>query len=177
MEKLTHQEIVARQKLRQLQAAVPVTVLLNDIRSLYNVGAIFRTADGAGMEKLCLCGFTGCPPQAQILKTALGAEERVPWQQHSDALAVARDLRSRGYQLVALEQTRGSVSYSDFQPRGPVCLIIGNETDGVSEQLMDLCDCSLEIEMAGIKNSLNVAVAFGIVAYYLRGCFQRVDHC
>ena len=146
--------------------------MLNNIRSLYNVGSIFRTADGAGVEKVWLCGITGFPPQAQISKTALGAEERVPWEHFDDALYVIRDLKRQGYQIVLLEQMEGSLDYHAFVPQGPVCLVIGNEIKGISNELVDLCDTAIEIEMAGVKNSLNVSVAFGIVAYHIRNCLK-----
>jgi len=167
MRKLTHSEIVARQKERCQRPLLPLAVVLNNIRSLYNVGSIFRTADGVGAEKIWLCGQTGFPPHAQISKTALGAEERVPWDHRDDAVSVIQDYRKKGYQAVLLEQTDASVLYQDFEPSGPVCLIVGNEIEGISDGLMPLSDVAVEIEMAGIKNSLNVAVAFGIVAYHL----------
>ncbi len=171
MKKLSHQEIVARQDAYP-QKPLRLTVLLNDIRSLYNVGSIFRTADGMGVEKIWLCGITGYPPDSQIAKTALGAETRVPWDHAYDAALVVGDLKKSGYQIVVLEQTDSSVLYHDFLPTAPVCLILGNEIEGVSDQLVDLADASVEIEMAGHKNSLNVGVAFGIVGYHLRNCLK-----
>ena len=167
MRKLTHQEIVARQKNKSPEAHVPLTVVLNNIRSLYNVGSIFRTADGAGVEKIWLCGYTGFPPQSQISKTALGAEQRVPWEHHLDAVAVIKKLKQQGYQIVLLEQLDQSIEYHEFEPKGPICLVVGNEIEGVSDGLLPHCDVAVEIAMAGVKNSLNVAVAFGIVAYHL----------
>ena len=167
MRKLTHQEIVKRQKTKSPPARWPLMVVLNNVRSLYNVGSIFRTADGAGVEKIWLCGYTGFPPQSQISKTALGAEERVPWEHQRDAAAVIRQLKQDGYKIVLLEQLEQSVEYHEFEPAGPVCLVVGNEIEGVAEGLLPLCDVALEISMAGIKNSLNVSVAFGIVAYHL----------
>lgn len=172
MRKLTHEEIVNRQTAHSSASRLPFCVLLNNVRSLYNVGSIFRTADGAGIEKLWLCGITGYPPQAQIAKTALGAEERVTWEHCDAALPVVRELKRKGYQIVLLEQTQKSVFYQQFIPRTPVCLVVGNEISGVCEELVSLCDHSVEIEMAGIKNSLNVSVAFGIVAYHFRNCVK-----
>ena len=167
MRKLTHQEIVTRQINKSEEARLPLTVVLNNIRSLYNVGSIFRTADGAGVEKIWLCGYTGFPPQSQIAKTALGAEQRVPWEHAEDAVAVIKKLKRQGYQIVLLEQLDQSVEYHKFKPKGPVCLVIGNEIVGVSDGFLPHCDAAVEIAMAGVKNSLNVAVAFGIVAYHL----------
>ena len=172
MRKLTHQEIVQRQIKNIHQSKLPFCVLLNNIRSLYNVGSIFRTADGVGLEKIWLCGITGYPPQSQIVKTALGADQKVAWDYQWDTPAVLKDLKKEGYQIVLLEQTEASVSYDEFTPRFPVCLVIGNEITGVSDELVSLCDAAIEIEMTGMKNSLNAAVAFGIVAYHFRSCFK-----
>ncbi len=141
---------------------------MKNIRSLYNVGSIFRTADGAGVEKICLCGITGHPPNNQISKTALGAEEHVPWEYHEDVKTVIADLKERGYQILLLEQTDHSIPYQQFKPTKPVCLILGHEVEGVAEDIVPLCDGAIDIEMAGIKNSLNVSVAFGIIAYDFR---------
>ncbi len=172
MKKLSHQEIVNRQQ-ADPQRPLALTVLLNDIRSLYNVGSIFRTCDGIGVEKIWLCGITGYPPDSQIAKTALGAQMRVPWSHAYDAAQVILELKQKGYQIVLLEQTDCSVLYDQFLPKAPVCLVLGNEIQGVSEKIVDLADASVEIEMAGHKNSLNVGVAFGIVGYHLRNCLKR----
>ena len=169
MQKLTHQELVERQK-NQSSSQIPFTVVLNNIRSLYNVGSIFRTADGVGIEKLWLCGITGTPDseRERIEKTALGAEKTVPWEHSGDILAVLRNLKQCGYQIVLLEQTKESVPYQEFEPKPPVCLVVGNEISGISDELLALSDAAIEIEMAGQKNSLNVAVAFGIAASHIR---------
>jgi tRNA G18 (ribose-2'-O)-methylase SpoU len=171
--KLTHEEIVARQTKKMREPFLPVTVILNNIRSLYNVGSIFRTADGVGVEKIWLCGLTGYPPQSQISKTALGAEDRIPWDYRQDVLPLVHQLKAQGYQLILLEQMDKSTPYWDFQPQPPTCLIVGNEIEGVSEELIGLCDGAVDIDMAGLKNSLNVAVAFGIVVYHIRRCLKK----
>lgn len=173
MRKLTHQEIVQRQSETLRQPRLPFCVLLNNIRSLYNVGSIFRTADGVGLEKLWLCGITGYPPQSQITKTALGAQQRVCWNYRWDALSVIQELRDKGYQIVLLEQIQKSMAYDEFTPQFPVCLVIGHEITGISDELVFCGDAAIEIPMAGIKNSLNVAVAFGIVAFHFRSCFKN----
>lgn len=173
MRKLSHQEIVARQETHRLIPRLPFVVILNNIRSLYNVGSMFRTADGVGVEKIWLCGITGYPPHKDIAKTALGAETRVPWDHCYDIVALIRDLKDRGYKIVLLEQMDQSVEFAEFCPRGPVCLVVGNEIEGVSEGVVPYCDAAVEIEMAGMKNSLNVAVAFGIVAYHFRRCLKK----
>lgn len=166
--KLTHQELIQRQNDKAQKARLPFVAVLNNIRSLYNVGAIFRTADGAGIEKLYLCGVTGIPPDTKISKTALGAEKTVPWTFCKDALSCIRKLKEQGYQIVLLEQTVQSGPYQDFMPQPPVALVIGNEISGVSDELLALSNAAVEIEMDGLKNSLNVTVAFGILAYHIK---------
>jgi len=168
MRKLTHEEIVSRQMTHLNEPRLPFCVVLNDIRSLHNVGAIFRTADGAGVEKIWLCGITGYPPQGGIAKTSLGAEDHVPWEYRQDGLALLKELKIKGYQIVLLEQMVGSVGYDQFTPQAPLCLVMGNEVTGISDSLLELCDQAVEIDMAGIKNSLNVSVAFGVMAYQIR---------
>lgn len=167
MRKLTHEELLERQAARE-GARLPFHALLNDIRSLYNVGSIFRTADGAGISKLWICGITGFPPDNKISKTALGAEKTVPWEYRRDPAALIRELKSQGFSIVLLEQMEDSVPFEVFEPSSPVCLVLGSETAGVSDTLGDLCDAAVEIGMEGVKNSLNVTVAFGIVAYRFR---------
>lgn len=168
MRKLSHPELVARQKERKQNTRLPFCIVLNDIRSLYNVGSIFRTADGVGVEKLWLCGITGHPPDTQITKTALGAEKEVPWEYRRSACELLRELKTKGYEIVFLEQLEESIPYQDYEPTAPVCLVVGNEIAGVSDELVSLCDKTIEIEMAGLKNSLNVSVASGVVAYHIR---------
>lgn len=168
MRKLAHHEIVERQVGKSSGERLPFCVVLNSIRSLYNVGALFRTADGIGVEKLWLCGITGYPPQSGIAKTALGAEENVPWEYRKDILSLLRELKSKGYQIVLLEQISNSIAHDEFKPQSPVCLVVGNEISGISDELLTLCDAAVEIDMSGIKNSLNVAVAFGIIGYHIR---------
>lgn len=155
---------------------LPFIALLNNIRSLYNVGSLLRTADGAGLEKIWLCGITGIPPSSKISKTALGAENRVAWEFHRDARVCLKDLKRQGYQIALLEQTEKSIPYETFAPQGPVCLVAGNEIQGVEEGLLPYCDLALEIEMAGLKNSLNVTVAFGIAAYHIRNQLKWNTH-
>lgn len=173
MRKLTHDEILKRQA-QESGAKIPLTVVVNNVRSLYNVGALFRTADGAGVEKIWLCGITGIPPSEKITKTALDAEKSVPWEYAESASEVIRILKQEGYEIVLLEQTDCSLAHSEYRPKGPVCLVLGNEIEGVDEALVQLADRALEIEMAGLKNSLNVAVAFAVIAYHVRSQFKKV---
>lgn len=173
MRKLTHTEVVNRQFDKMREGRLPFTVVLNNIRSLYNVGSIFRTADGAGVEKIWLCGITGQPPSSRISKTALGAETQVPWEYREDARGLINELKRRQYQIILLEQARESRPYETFEPTSPVCLVLGNEIEGVSQDILSVSDEAIEIEMAGLKNSLNVSVAFGVVAYHFRNCLKN----
>ena len=140
-------------------------VLLDNIRSLHNVGSIFRTADGVGADKLYLCGITGKPPRTEIRKAALGAEEFIPWEYHKDIIEVIDNLKKQGYHIVALENQTASVDYKQLNYRLPMALIVGNEFHGINESILKKCDDVVSIPMWGKKNSLNVSVAFGIAAY------------
>jgi tRNA G18 (ribose-2'-O)-methylase SpoU len=145
---------------------LPVAVIVDNVRSLWNVGSIFRTADACGVERLVLTGITGCPPRPEIAKTALGAEEAVAWTYRADAVAALVELVDEGYAPVALETTERSVPVDVVPwPRRPV-LVIGNEVAGVSPTLLEACRHHASIPMRGVKQSLNVAVAFGIAAYH-----------
>jgi tRNA G18 (ribose-2'-O)-methylase SpoU len=141
--------------------------VLDDIRSLNNVGSIFRTADAFRAEKMYLCGLTGTPPHRDITKTALGADESVDWEQCPDLLQLIDRLKSDGYQMVALEQAENSTKLHEFQPdlNKKYAFILGNEVFGVNEEAIAQCDICLEIPQFGTKHSLNVAVSAGIVAW------------
>lgn len=171
--KLTHAEIISRQIGNSRYPRLPVEVVLDNIRSLENVGSIFRTSDGVGVRKLWLCGITGYPPQGGISKTALGAEQNVLWEYHRSAFEVVRRLKREGCQIVVMEQAAGSVPIEKFLPASPICLVIGNEVDGVNDEVFSLADAVVEIDMTGVKNSLNVAVAFGIAAFQLKVALSR----
>lgn len=143
-------------------------VVCHNIRSLHNVGSIFRTADGAGVTKLYLCGYTGRPPRPEIQKVALGAERTVPWEAHHQTWRVLDRLKSWGAQIIALENNvPGSVDYREVRPRFPVALLLGNEVEGLSRGLLRRADVVMSLPMHGSKESLNVAVAFGIAVYEL----------
>ncbi len=153
---------------------IPVSILLNDVRSLYNVGAFFRTADAAGCEKLLLCGITGRPPKPGIAKTALGSEETVPWEHHADAAIAVQHLRQRNYEIAAIETSVHSVDLFDWKPRFPVAILFGHEVEGLGRGLLDLCDTYVRIPMLGRKHSLNVATAGGVVIYELLRKYRRM---
>lgn len=146
---------------------LPVSVLLENVRSLYNVGAFFRTGDAVSLEKLYLAGITGYPPQKMISKTALGAEETLAWERIADARQVAVALRERNYEIAAIETSVHAVDLFDWQPRFPVCVLFGHETDGLTPELAALADTHVRIPMLGRKHSLNVATAGGVVLYEL----------
>ena len=146
-----------------------VRVVAHNIRSLHNVGSIFRTCDGAGVSKLYLTGYSGVPPRKEISKTALGADESVSWEFHKDPVSVVQKLKSDGFRIVALEKNNRSLDISAFEPSYPLCMIIGNEIDGVETSLLELSDSVLHIPMRGSKESLNVSVAFGIGIYRMTG--------
>lgn len=177
MNKLTHEQLSQRRKTPDQLASLPrfpVTVLLDNIRSLYNVGSIFRTADGARIERLILCGYTPHPPRKEIEKTALGATSTVPWEYCRKPLDAITRLRSRGVRIGVLEQTDRSIPY-DTVPKEwfPLCLVVGNELTGVSPDIIAQADFSVDIPMFGMKQSLNAAVAFGIAAFGLIRLFDR----
>jgi tRNA G18 (ribose-2'-O)-methylase SpoU len=176
MKKLTHDEIsVNRSKIEDLHKVkkLPVYVVLNSIRSNYNVGSIFRSSDGAMIEKLYLCGYTPHPPKKEILKTALGATESVSWEYVKDAKGIITKLKAQGIRICALELTDVRKNYYEISNNDlPLCLLVGNEITGVSQELIDLCDFSIEIPQYGIKQSLNVAVAYGIAIFELRKVFD-----
>lgn len=177
MKKLTHAEISKQRSTLETIDKVdklPVSVVLDSIRSAYNVGSIFRTSDGAMIEKLYLCGYTPCPPQKEVLKTALGSHESVQWEHVKNPKEAVLALKEKGYKIVALELTDESFPYTEIPANDfPICLIIGNEITGVSQDLIDLCDYSIEIPQFGIKQSLNVAVAYGITVYGLRNIYDN----
>jgi len=144
---------------------LPISILVENVRSVHNVGSIFRTADGFGAEMIYLTGYTACPPRKDLSKTALGAEEVVPWQSFDNPIDAAKTIIKEGISLVLIEQTKISKSIYDISWQFPLCFIIGNEVDGVSEELSSMCQIHAEIPMRGIKQSLNVSVATGIVGY------------
>jgi 23S rRNA (guanosine2251-2'-O)-methyltransferase len=143
-------------------------LLAHNIRSLWNVGSFFRTADGLNVEKIILTGYTGHPPRKEISKTAIGAEECVPWEKAEDPVDAIRTLRADGWRMVALELAPGARELSGYPPAEKTCLVVGHELTGVPEEILILCDDVVMIPMRGTKESLNVAVAAGIALHHLR---------
>ena len=151
----------------QSTAKQPVAVVLDNVRSLHNVGSAFRTADAFAVEKLWLCGITGTPPDKEIRKTALGAEETVPWEHLMVAADCVRQLKEQGYWIICVEQAEESTQLQHFHPQEgqKYALVFGNEVFGVSDEVMALADGALEIPQFGTKHSLNVSVAIGVVLW------------
>ena len=170
MRKLSYEEIFSkRPTLRQLQSMerLPVYALVENIRSMYNVGSIFRTSDGVRLSKLFLTGYTPTPPRKEIDKTALGASESVPWEYDRDPLIVIRKLKAQGVKIVAVEHTSASINYARAEYIFPLCLLLGNEVEGLSDEVIKEADFAVELPMLGITQSLNVAVAYGVVLYHV----------
>lgn len=179
MRKLTYEEITGKRYTPEhlkSEPRLPIYLLLDNIRSLYNVGSIFRSADGARITRLYLTGFTPRPPRREIEKTALGATLTVPWEYCKNPAEAIQRIKSQGITLCVLEHTSESRPYY-LLPRNrfPLCLVIGNEITGVSGEFIDHADFAVDIPMYGTKQSLNVAVAAGIALF---GCVRtlRVDH-
>jgi len=159
-------------------SASPILLaLLEDIRSLWNVGSIFRTADGAGVSHLYLCGITGVPPRKEIAKTSLGAEDVVSWSYHPYVVSAIREIKASGTKLIGMERTSSSKHIKSSRPLSEllpttttqaICLAVGNEVTGLSAEILSACDDICELPMLGVKESLNVAVAFGAAVYLFR---------
>ncbi|MDD1442051.1 RNA methyltransferase [Dolichospermum sp. ST_sed3] len=170
MKKLSLEEL-GRISIDQFKEAekIPVTLLLDNIRSLHNVGSAFRTADAFRIEKIYLTGITGTPPHREIQKTALGATESVAWEYSESTANVIQRLEADGYVIVIIEQTTSSLPLQTFfaEKEKKYCLVFGNEVHGVSEEAIELGDLALEIPQTGTKHSLNISVCLGIVVWEL----------
>ena len=161
MGRLTVDEFKTAEKL-------PLTVVLDDVRSLYNVGSVLRSCDAFRVEAVVLCGITATPPHAEIHKTALGAEDSVAWRYCASALEAVEELRRRGVTVMAVEQCEGSTMLDEFRPEAGrrYAVVLGNEVKGVRQEVVDACDGCLEIPQFGTKHSLNVSVTAGIVVWH-----------
>lgn len=162
MHRMTVEEFRESEKL-------PLTVVLDNVRSLNNIGSVFRTSDAFRVEHIALCGITATPPHREIHKTALGAEESVAWSYHEDTAECVKELKARGYMVYAVELAHDSLKLGTDAVAAdkPVALVLGNEIDGVQEEVMELCDGYLEIPQAGTKHSLNVSCAAAIAIWEL----------
>jgi tRNA G18 (ribose-2'-O)-methylase SpoU len=144
---------------------LPIIIVLDNIRSLSNVGAFFRTADAFRISELVLCGITACPPHREIHKTALGADETVKWRYFATTEAACQQLKAEGYRLFAIEQVENSIALQDFKFEPDTAYILGNEVEGVSEEALPYCNAAIELPQEGTKHSINVSVCAGIVMW------------
>jgi len=158
----------------KLSEKTPLILILDDVRSLHNIGSVFRTADAFLIEKIYLCGITATPPHKEIHKTALGATETVNWEYNKSVLNVISDLKKEGISTLAIEQVESAVFLQDFtiKKRQKYALVFGNEVHGVSQEAVALCDGCIEIPQLGTKHSLNISVSAGIVVWDL---FQKMN--
>ena len=154
--------------------SLPAAVLLYNVRSLYNVGAFFRTADAVGIEHLYLSGFTGAPPSKMIAKTALGSEQAVRWT-HVDAHGTIEQLTARGWEAAAIETVDGAIDLFDWAPTFPVLAVFGHEVEGLPADIVASCNTRVRVPMLGAKQSLNVATAGGVVLYELLRKYRQVQ--
>lgn len=144
----------------------PIVVVMDHIRSMHNVGSVFRTADAFLIEGICLCGITPQPPHRDIAKTALGATESVDWMYYENTTEAVIALKNKGYQVFAIEQTEGSIPLNNFEKTNtPKAFVFGNEVDGVAEEVIAICDGVIEIPQWGMKHSLNISVAAAVVLW------------
>lgn len=170
MRKLENNEL-ERKSIEDFKTAAktPIIIILDDIRSLHNIGSVFRTADAFLIEKIYLCGITATPPNKEIHKTALGATETVDWEHHKSVLEVIENVKKEGITVFAVEQVENSISLQDFETKGgkKYALVFGNEVYGVSQEAVALCNGCIEIPQLGTKHSLNISVSAGIVVWDL----------
>ena len=144
----------------------PIVVVLDNVRSAFNVGSVFRTSDAFRIERIYLCGITACPPHKDIRKSALGSTESVDWQKIDFTEKIISELKLKGYNVYAVEQTSESILLNDFKRNDiPIAFVFGNEVNGVSQEVINLCDGSIEIPQIGIKHSLNISVSAGIILW------------
>ena len=169
MRKLKNNEL-QRISVKDFKSAkkTPIIVVLDNVRSAMNVGSIFRTADAFIIEKIYLCGITACPPNKEILKTAIGANETVAWEYVKETTDIVTKLKTENHHIVGVEQTENTTLLQNFEnPNKKISLIFGNEVFGVSEEVINLCDECIEIPQFGTKHSLNISVSLGIVVWEL----------
>ncbi len=152
----------------------PIIVILDNIRSLHNIGSVFRTSDAFLIEKIYLCGITAAPPNKEIHKTALGATESVAWEYREDTLTLVKELKSKGIVVASIEQATESIMLQDFLPekKKKIAIVLGNEVKGVQQEVISVSNYCVEIPQKGTKHSLNISVSCGVVLWDL---FQKVD--
>ena len=143
----------------------PIYIVADRVVDTYNIGSLFRLADAISAEKLFLCGNMEYPPSSKIHKSAVGTEEWVPWEKRDSAIEIEKELKQKGVQIIAVEQSSLSISYSSLKPRFPCAIVVGHETDGVSKEVLDLSDIIVELPMFGVNKSFNVWGSAAIIAY------------
>ncbi len=181
MRKLVHAELLQRrltaEEARQQDDRHPLSFILHNVRSLYNVGSIFRSADALALQELLLCGYTPRPPRSEIAKTALGADEIVPWSGWDSAVEAVRREKRAGRTVLALELTDAGRPYDELHAADfPLTLVLGNELSGIDDELLAECDGAVEIPMFGVKHSFNVSVAAGIAGAAAVACWRRLNN-
>lgn len=178
MQKIKNEDL-GRKSVEEFKQAkkTPIVLVLDNVRSLNNVGSAFRTADAFLIESLCLCGVTGTPPNKEIEKTALGATETISWKQYASTIDCVNELKKSGYKVYAIEQVENSIFLQDFKvnSKEKIALIFGNEVYGVEQEVIDICDGSIEIPQLGTKHSLNISVSLGIVVWELAKSYLPSD--
>ena len=177
MRKITNQELgrLTPEEFKAIEKT-PVVVVLDNVRSMNNIGAFFRTADAFAIERIILCGITATPPNREIHKTALGAEQTVDWSYEKSTIDAVQKLKAEGYETWAIEQVEGSVMLQNFEMKSGVkyAVVFGNEVMGVDQHVVDLCDGAIEIPQCGTKHSINVSVSGGVVLWSLFCEYQKL---
>lgn len=176
--KVTEMNRISVEEYRECEK-IPLVVVLDHVRSLYNVGSVFRTSDAFRVEGICLCGITATPPNVEIHKTALGAEESVEWKYYGKTEDAVDALHREGFTVLAIEQCEGSTMLGDFRVEEgrKYAIVFGNEVKGVQQQVVDMCDGCIEIPQYGTKHSLNVSVTAGIVIYNVASLLHANLNC
>jgi tRNA G18 (ribose-2'-O)-methylase SpoU len=178
MQKLRNHEL-GRKSVEEYKKSekIPVIIVLDNVRSLNNIGSIFRTSDAFLIRSIHLCGITACPPNKEINKTALGATDSVSWKYYGHTKDAINDLKTEGYQIISIEQTEGSISLERFYPKEgeQYAFVFGHEVKGVNQEIVDLSDVSIEIPQFGTKHSLNISVSAGIVIWDIFNKFRTLN--
>lgn len=179
MRKLLHTELLEKRLSHDMAILAkkhPVILIVDSVRSAYNIGSIFRSADSAGIEKIILCGYCPIPPREDISKTALDADKTVLWEYSKDCTDAIQSCKEAGYTVLAVELTEMGISYDALESKHyPLALVVGNEVSGIDDECIALCDGAIEIPMYGVKHSLNVAVASGIIMYEAVRIFRNIN--
>ena len=179
MRKLLHTELLEKRLSHDMVISAkkhPIILIIDSVRSAYNIGSIFRSADSAGIEKIILCGYCPIPPREDISKTALDADSTVVWEYMKQCKDAILDCKEKGYTVLAVELTDLGIAYDALEARHyPLALVVGNEVSGIDDECIAICDSAIEIPMYGVKHSLNVAVASGIIIYESVRAYRNIN--